>query len=167
MNWLFSSRENHDLFQYGIKGKHWNEAKDDAQNVIANTVQTSDENPYGLPAYLLTWNPTYIRYPYASDPKVFEYSEYLYDVSSYTGRLYPSFQFDHESTEVLKTALANPAFGTYRGQEVDYKLGVVANPVSSWSGILNQRYTNVSLQNSVKVIKAELKKQLQDYLDNL
>lgn len=99
MNWIFSSEENHDLFQYGIKGKHWEAAKDEDGKEIEGTVSTVGMESYTFPAYELTWNPNFIKVNSASDPKVMEYMEYMYDSDRYVGILYSGFTFDHTASD--------------------------------------------------------------------
>lgn len=165
MNWIFSSRENHDLFQYGIKGKHWDEAKDEAGNVIENTVVQSLTDPYSFPAYLLTWNPNYIRVSEASDPKVREYMEYMYDRDRYVGIPYSGFSFNFQRTQELQTALSNAKISENKSKEKSYLLGQIADPITKWNAELTSRYSDNSLQSALTVIKNEVIKQLQDYID--
>ncbi len=166
MNWLFSSRENHDLFQYGIKGKHWDEAKDGNGNAIENTVVQSLENAYLFPAYLLTWNPNYIRVNEASDPKVREYMEYMYDRDRYVGIPYSGFSFNHQRTQELQTALANAKISENRAKEKAYMLGQISDPINKWNAELSQRYDDSSLQSALTVIKNEVIYQLQQFIDS-
>lgn len=167
-DWLFESRENHDLFQYGIKGVHWDEAKDAGGNYIENTVTTTGMQPYTFTAYLLTWNPTYIRVTYASDPKVMEYSQYMYDINRYTPKLYAGFVFATVGrSQEVATALNNPDISTARSNITAYQLGLVNDPVSKWQGNLTALQNNTSLQNALVVLQQDLKQQLQQYIDSL
>ncbi len=58
MNWLFEDQKNHDLFQYGIEGKHWVAVNDDKYKYPEEMDMAAN---YSFPAYELTWNPTYLR----------------------------------------------------------------------------------------------------------
>lgn len=167
LNWIFESRENHDLFQYGIKGVHWDEATDEKGNKIEGTVVNSLENPYTFPAYELTWNPNYIRVTYASDPKVMEYVEYMYDINRYVAIPYSEFQFDYARTQSLSTAFSNGDIAENYSEGPSYYLGQVSDPINKWKAELSSRYENQSLQSALKVIKDELIYQLQEYIDNL
>lgn len=167
LNWIFESQENHDLFQYGIKGVNWDEAIDTNGNKIAGTVVNSLENPYTFPAYELTWNPNYIRVTYASDPKVMEYVEYMYDINRYVATPYAEFQFDYARTQALSTAFSNGDIASNYSKSPSYYLGQVADPINKWKAELASRYENQSLQSALKVIKDELIYQLQEYIDNL
>lgn len=165
MNWIFSSEENHDLFQYGIKGKHWEAAKDEDGKEIEGTVSTVGMESYTFPAYELTWNPNFIKVNSASDPKVMEYMEYMYDSDRYVGILYSGFTFDHTASDALTTALSNADLATSRTEIRSWYLGQVADPIASWQNKLDQRYANQSMQSAISVIKNELIRQLQEYID--
>ncbi|MEG2584083.1 MAG: extracellular solute-binding protein, partial [Oscillospiraceae bacterium] len=73
MNWLFESRDNHDLFEYGIEGKDWEKVGD------TGFKYPKDHNfseMYYLSPYLLTANPTMTR-KYVDAPEwVTKYNEY-------------------------------------------------------------------------------------------
>ena len=67
-DWLYSSKDNHDLFEYGIPGKHW-------QAVGDNQIKLLDEaKNYNFPGYELTWNPAMIRLNSDLDETVKKYS---------------------------------------------------------------------------------------------
>ncbi len=167
MNWIFSSRENHDLFQYGIKGKHWDEAKDAGGNPIENTIVKSLTNSYAFPAYLLTWNPNFIRVSESSDPKVREYMEYMYDKNRYVEIPYSGFSFNLNRTPELTSALSNADIGANKSKEKSYLLGQNSDPITKWNAELSSRYSNTALQTALTTIKNEVIKQLQDYIDSL
>ncbi len=167
-DWLFSSRENHDLFQYGIKGVHWDEAKDANGNVIENTISTTNMQSYTFTSYLLTWNPTYIRLPYASDPKVLEYSTYMYNEKRYSPLLYSDFVFATVGRDAsVATALNNPDIASMNSDLTNYKLGLKENPVASWNGYLTSLRSNTSLQNALTIIQKDLIKQFNEYLEKI
>ncbi len=165
LNWIFENEEHHDLFQYGIKGTHWELAKDESGKEIEGTVSTTGMQSYTFPAYELTWNPNFIRVSYASDPKVMEYMTYMYDSSRYVGILYSEFTFDHTATQELTTALSNASFSSARSAVRSWYLGQKTNPVSSWEAELASRYANTSFQSAIKVVKDELIRQLQAFID--
>lgn len=166
-DWLFKEEENHDLFQYGIKGKHWDEAKDEQGNAIPGTVTTVGKETYTFTPYVLTWNPNYIRVKYESDPKVLEYSQYMYDINRYTGILYSGFQFNTLATPQLSNALNNPIFASSMTATTRYYLGQIDNPVASWNNELNSRYSDNALQSDLIIIQQAIMEQLQAYIDSL
>lgn len=165
LNWIFESEEHHDLFQYGIKGTHWEVAKDASGKEIEGTVSTTGMASYTFPAYELTWNPNFIRVSSASDPKVMDYMKYMYDSSRYVGILYSEFTFDHTATTALTSALSNAGFSKAKTDARPYYLGQINDPVASWNALLKSRYQDASLQSAVKVVKDELIRQLQAFID--
>ncbi|MDR1093319.1 MAG: hypothetical protein LBL66_04140 [Clostridiales bacterium] len=167
LNWLFESRENHDLFQYGIRGRHWDAARDENGAEIEGTVSTAGMEAYAFPAYELTWNQNYIRVQSASDPKVTEYSRYMYDSSRYVSILYSGFTFDPQRTTELSNAVNNATLGSAVTKAQSYRLGQIAGPVEAWNAELSGRHGNVALQGAADVIKDEIIGQLQAYVDGL
>ncbi|MBQ8885790.1 MAG: extracellular solute-binding protein [Clostridia bacterium] len=167
MDWLFKSEENHDLFQYGIKGVHWDVAKDENGNEIEGTVNTIGFESYTFPAYELTWNANYIRVQAASDPKVMEYMEYMFDMDRYVEIPYSDFTFDSQRTEKLISAVNSPLLATAISEAKSYQLGQIANPIAAWNSKLENRFGNVDLQTAMKTIQAEVKFQLQQFIDSL
>lgn len=165
LNWIFQSEEHHDLFQYGIKGTHWNVAKDGEGQEIDGTVTTVGMKAYSFPAYELTWNSNFIRVSYASDPKVMEYEKYMYDSNRYVGILYSEFTFDHTASQALTTALANADIASSATEATSWYLGQIDSPVASWQSKLNTRYSNSSMQSAALTIKNELIRQLQAFID--
>lgn len=164
MDWLFSSRENHDLFQYGIEGKHWTRIDPTEEGGTYSALVTADHEPYTLNSYLLTWNPTYLRTPAGISEKAARFIEYVQDPDSYTTLIYSDFAFDATN---IASELANPDFATYKTQHIPYYLGTQADPVAQFQQILDQRIANQKFQQDLAIIEAEFLSQLQDYLDNL
>jgi len=70
LDWMWSSKENHDLIQYGIEGQDWEAIGDNAYKTIST-------DSYVMPGYSFTWNPTYIRYDSAVVNN--EYANKVYD----------------------------------------------------------------------------------------
>lgn len=60
LDWLFSSEENHDLFELGIEGEDWEPVGEDQYRVIEG--ETAAQT-YTFPGYVLTWNPNYVKFP--------------------------------------------------------------------------------------------------------
>ncbi|MEG1880240.1 MAG: ABC transporter substrate-binding protein [Oscillospiraceae bacterium] len=152
LDWLFASEENHNLFELGIEGKDWEKVGDD-QFKFPEGVDSS--NAYTFPGYLMTWNPTYVRFPNTLEPKILEYKKYDLKESSYIESPLAGFIFD--STNV-KTELAKvkPIL-----DEVYNPLehGVLDNPVETQK--LN---TAKARENGLNEIEAELVKQLNTFL---
>lgn len=161
LDWVFESRENNDLFTYGVDGVHWNKV-DPGEGGGSYQFDVAGCQPYTMPGYQLSWNPNYIRLPYGATDKVLEYTKYVYDISSYEAKLYPDFTFDYTPVE---TKLNNPSFGTYLTQHRGYWLGAISDPVNQWNSLMNERYNNTAFQKDILSVKAELIMQFQDFID--
>jgi putative aldouronate transport system substrate-binding protein len=99
-DWLFSSRENHDLIEYGIPGKHW-EAVGDGQIKLLDEAKN-----YNFPGYEFTWNPTMIRLSSDLDENVRKYYEYSAKSDTYYAPTMGQFKFDNS---LVKSETAKPA----------------------------------------------------------
>lgn len=163
MDWLFASRENHDLFQYGIEGVNWQKIDPATPDGSYQALITKDHVPYTLPGYYLTWNPNYLRSPAGISEKAAKYIKYVQDPKTYTTYLYSEFRFDY--TEV-QSELLNPSFGTYATQSIPFYLGTQQDPVAKFNQIITNRIANKKFQDDLAIIKAEFRRQLQEFIDN-
>lgn len=163
MDWLFDSRENHDLFQYGVEGVHWSKIDPQDGNGTYYYEVTPEHEAYTFNPYLLTWNPTYLRTPVGLTDKALRHLEYIQDESSFTPYLYAGFTFD---TTTVSTELANANFATYKNQSIPYELGSIEDPVTRWNQLISQRISNQKFQTDLSIIKAEFMNQLQAYIDS-
>lgn len=102
LNWMFGSKEAHDLFQYGIEGQDWEAIGDDG---MKNT-DISDEEKYVMPGYSFTWNPNYVRYSelVLNDPELKADFDYAYSDTTYQLSPLAGFSFDASNVE---TEVAN------------------------------------------------------------
>jgi len=101
-DWLFSSQENHDLFEYGIKGVDWEPVGNSGYRVPAGKNPTEVYNMY---PYMLTWTPRFIRIPEDIDESLVKYYEYMaredtYVASSLAGMHYDSSPVETESLKI-------------------------------------------------------------------
>lgn len=102
LNWIFESAENHDLFEYGIEGVHW-EAVGDTQYKVPDGVSvTTNYNPNG---WNLTWNPNYYRFSEEYTPYSLPYAEFSTDLSNYVVSDLKGFVFnaDPVKTEITQS----------------------------------------------------------------
>ena len=101
LNWLFEDAANHDLFEYGIEGVHW-EAVGDTQYKLPDGVSTTTN--YSPNGWNLTWNPIYYRFSSDYTDYSLPYAEFSTDINNYL--LDPkkgfSFQGDVVKTEVAQ-----------------------------------------------------------------
>lgn len=153
LDWMYGTRENHDLFQFGIEGIHWEPIGETGYRLL----EASEADKYIMPGYSFTWNPSYVRSheAYEQDSYMKQLFDYQTSESAYSMSPISGFAFD-------KTAL-----------EVE-----MAN-VSALSGELLTRHAlhgdntetviNDWHKDAIRVgledIRAELIKQMQEFID--
>ena len=149
-DWLYSSKDNHDLFEYGIPGKHW-------QAVGDNQIKLLDEaKNYNFPGYELTWNPSMIRLNSDLDDKVKKYFEYSAKPDTYFLAGLRKFQFDSSN---FKAEVANISSKTDPFNQL-----LKDGQIKDWETQVTKLKGELDALGMDK-LRAELKKQLQDYLD--
>ncbi|OUS75868.1 ABC transporter substrate-binding protein [Paenibacillus sp. MY03] len=149
-DWLFQSRENHDLFEYGIEGKHWEPVGENQLKLLG------ESDNYVFPGYEFSWNPNMIRLPADLDETAKSYFEYSAKEDTYYAPVLAKFTFD---TSNVKGEFANvqskadPFVQTLKaGQVKDWEAEAVA---------LNKELKALGLDT----IREEIKAQVQTYLD--
>ncbi|SFS57803.1 extracellular solute-binding protein [Paenibacillus sp. BC26] len=94
-DWL-SVKENHDLLELGIEGKHWKAVGDDQY-------ETVEGSGYSFPGYVLTWRPTLVRTSVTMMPDDKKWFDYARDANNFTASPYDGFV---ANTDSIKTELA-------------------------------------------------------------
>ncbi|MNZ88562.1 hypothetical protein D3C78_1074570 [compost metagenome] len=151
VDWLFQSQDNHDLFELGLEGEHWTK---DGDNYFKMTDKSSN---YVFPGYQLTWNPTMSRINSDNEESVLKMIEYSTKAESYYQFALSGFTFN---TEPVKTEIAKVQ--PRAAQSVDV-MNAGLDP--SWKA--NAEKMNTELRSlGLEKIRAELIKQVQEYLDN-
>ncbi|MDQ0889698.1 putative aldouronate transport system substrate-binding protein [Paenibacillus sp. V4I9] len=147
---VFSSRENHDLLEYGIPGKHWEAVGD-------NQIKLLDEaKNYNFPGYELTWNPSMIRLSTDLDENTKKYYEYSAKPDTYYTPTLKKFKFDNTA---VKSETANIA------SKVDPFTQLLKDgQIKDWEAQMAKLKVEVDALGGEKV-NAETKKQIQAYLD--
>ncbi len=105
-DWLFSSRENHDLFQYGIVGKHWEPVGNDQYKEL------EQKDNYRFPGYEMTWNPTYFRMNAKASDEVKQILAYASKPESYKLKKLAGFIFNNEPVK-LQLVQVQPKFEAF------------------------------------------------------
>ncbi len=130
-DWIFSSKENHDLFELGVEGKHWNAVGEDKYEV---TVNPDTGNNYNFGGYLMTWNPTIYRVSSTIPDDVLSYIKKFSEQDYFYKDVASGFTFDSEpvKTEValisdiasIKSALGNGMIADFEAEitKLDEKL---------------------------------------------
>lgn len=103
LNWIFESAENHDLFEYGIEGVHWEAVGDSQYKVPAGASVTTNYNPNG---WNLTWNPNYYRFSEEYTEYSLPYAKFSTEIENYVISDLKGFNFniDPVKTEVTQCA---------------------------------------------------------------
>ncbi|MBD0384063.1 extracellular solute-binding protein [Paenibacillus sedimenti] len=150
LDWMFSSRENHDLIELGIEGEHWTVEG-------ANGFKTTDKSSnYKFPGYEMTWNPTLSRMNTSNEPEVIKYVEYAQKTDSYYQVPLSNFVFD---TKPVATELAkiNPKLQ----QAYDILMTGLDPNWKQFTEKSNKEWRELGLEK----VRAEVLKQVQAYLD--
>lgn len=87
LNWLFLSKENHDLFEMGIEGKDYELTED-------GTYRSLSAYPDSFPGYAFTWTPSYVTFSELTTGKNLEYRRYELKEESYVSQPVCGFAFD-------------------------------------------------------------------------
>lgn len=95
MNWL-SIKENHDLLEYGIEGKHWTAVGDDKYAVV-------EGSQYSFPGYVITWRPNLARTPDHMIPDDLKWFNFTRDADNFLLSPYAGFT---PNTDPFKTEFA-------------------------------------------------------------
>lgn len=148
-DWLYADQNNHDLFEYGIEGKHWVPVGKDKFKVPEGA------KPYAFPGYLLTWNPSMIRYPEDFPESARKLEQFAGKPDSFTKSAIAGFSLN---SEPIKSELAKigPEFKKARSVAM---LGLVEDYEAAYKDSL-EKMKSMGLEK----VRAEIKKQLEDYL---
>lgn len=153
LDWMFGSKEHHDLFQYGIEGEDWEAVGDNAYSLL----DIDESKKYTMPAYSFTSNPNYVRYSslVLENENVEKLMDYQYSSEAYT--LYPVTGFTFDSTNVeSEVATLNALYADFKGA-----WGAYGDDVTAKMQELNKNAKDAGLEK----VREELMTQLQAYLD--
>jgi len=156
-DWLFTSVDNHDLFELRIEGKDWIKIGTD-KFAIPSTV--NPRTAYNFPGHEMTWTSVYNRFPANADPVVLQQLKYWSNETTVYVRPDTGFSY---SGDAVKTELANPDL-LKRDKYIPYDCGMIADPVNSIKAMEAKARSNKKLQNDMTKIKADLQKQLETFL---
>lgn len=99
-NWLFTSQDNHDLFELGMPDKDWVAVGADKYKLPDGQ---DPKTAYNFPGYILTWNPTMQRYNSDTPDEVVTIMKKLGDTSYFYKSPLAGFSF---ATDPVKTEVA-------------------------------------------------------------
>lgn len=145
LDWLFGSAENHDLFEYGIEGVHWEAIGDNQYKLPDGVAVTTNYNPYG---YNLSWNPNYYRFSDEYTEYSLPYAEFSTNIDNYRINNLTGFTFnaDPVKTEITQCAAI---------------LGEVIVPL--YHGILENPYDELQ-KAAAEMRKNNIQKALDEYV---
>lgn len=148
-DWLFSDKANHDLFEYGIEGKHWAADGEDKYKV------PDGAEAFSFPGYEFTWNTNMVRYPFDIDDEVLKYLQYRSKDDTYVKSEVAGFTFN---TEPVKTEVAKvgPCFSDLNRLLV---IGVLDNYQEKMAEAVEK-----AKKLGLDKIKEEAKKQYEEFL---
>lgn len=154
LDWMFASKENHDLFQYGIEGEDWEAVGENGYNVLE--IDASEK--YTMPAYAFTASPSYVRYSslVLENEAVETLMDYQYSQEAYTLVPVTGFTFDTTNVEA-EVATLSALYADFKGA-----WGAYGSDVTEVMKELNADAKDAGLEK----VREELKTQLQAHLDS-
>ncbi len=158
-DWIFSSSENHDLFEWGIEGKNFVAVGEDQYEYPEGLDLTTN---YNFPGYELTWNPNFIRYPVGYPDDVLQIMKNANNPDVYYDPLLSGFRFNGDP---VKNQLANPDFATAKTRRDNLSLGIFEDVEAESAAIDEEVANNKTLQEDIAAIKEEVIKQAEVYLE--
>jgi putative aldouronate transport system substrate-binding protein len=87
LDWLFASKENHDLFELGVEGVDYTLRPDGTYKAITTY-------PANWPGYGFTWNPNYVTFSEYITGKNLEYRKYELKESAFVKQPITGFSFN-------------------------------------------------------------------------
>ncbi|WP_159883159.1 extracellular solute-binding protein [Paenibacillus puerhi] len=150
--WLYADPQNHDLFEYGIQGKHWEPVGSDKFKIPAGA---DASKTYSFPGYVLTWNPSFVRYPDDFPESGLKIEQYTAKQESFVKSPIAGFTLN---AEPIKSELAKvgPEFKKARTIAM---LGLTDN----YEGVYNEALEKMK-KMGLETIRAEIQKQLEAFL---
>jgi putative aldouronate transport system substrate-binding protein len=154
MDWLFASRENNDLFTYGIQGKNWEPVGNDQYKIPSGVDPNSN---YLFPGYQMTWNPNFTRIPAGLPDDVLKWTQWQYKADTYKASPLVGFSFDQSpiQTDLAKLNAVSDKYWQ------PLESGMFSDPNATIEK-MNKELKDAGLDK----VKAEVKKQLEAFLAN-
>lgn len=152
LDWLYSSQDNHDLFELGIQGKNWEAVGKDQYKLPSGVTA---QNNYNFPGYVMTWNNNYVRFSNTLPDSVLSYKKYELQDSTFTANPLGGFSFD---TSSVKTQLAQ-VNALHQNIVTPLAHGVLADPVGTF-----EKTTAQERQNGLNDIEKAIVSQINTYL---
>lgn len=152
LDWLFSSQENMELFEFGVEGEDWTAVGTSEYSLI-----TGKENRYTFPSYCMAWNPNYIRTAVTLTDSEKVIAAYVGNPDSYT--LVPLAGWGFDSTRAAtQTARLEAVFSRYRLSLVH---GKYEGELSDLLAEMKSEFES----NGLERVRRQIMQQAQEFLD--
>lgn len=158
-DWMFSSPENHDLFEWGVEGTNFVAVGDDQYEYPEGLDLSTN---YNFPGYEFTWNPNFIRYPTDYPETVLHVMKNGNNPETYYDPMLSGFRFNGDP---VKNQLANPDFATIQTRKSNLTLGIFEDVEAENAAIEEEVINNKTLQEDIADIKEEVVAQAKVYLE--
>lgn len=154
LDWMFGSKEAHDLFELGLEGVDWEAMGNDGYK----KTDISEDDKYFMPTYSFTLNPNFVRKSefVLNNPEINAQYDYILDPSTYQLSPLAGFVFDASNveTEVANiSALSNELQLTLSM----YDAATAEAKIAQW----NEEAKKVGLDT----VRQELVSQIQEFLN--
>lgn len=154
IDWIFQSKENHDLFELGIAGEDFELNEAGEYTKLENSAQ------YSFPGYEMTWNPNFVRTNAALPDDVKAMVNYQNNPSSYTSSVLDGFTFDNQATSELTTAYA-----AVSAVQSEYVRPLMHGTYGADTAAKLDEYWQRAQAAGIEVIRQAVIDQVQAYLD--
>ncbi|GHV53065.1 hypothetical protein AGMMS49579_11250 [Spirochaetia bacterium] len=160
LDWLFTSKENHDLFELGIQGKDY--------SINSNgTFKAITTYPAVWPGYALTWNPNYVTYSEYIVGKNREYRDYERKDTSYILPAIVGYSsFDGSDVNIASVVAQVKAVSDKVA--VTKLHGILSDGTRTFRSAKEMMNTNIAecYKAGLQTIQDELARQIQAHLDS-
>lgn len=150
-NWLFEDDANHDLFEYGIEGKHWVDAGEGKYTPQTNPDTGKD---YNFDGYVMTWSPSIRRFDTSSPDFVIDELKKGSDAKYFFKQADAGFSFNTEEIKAVDAKVTE----VYSGMG-----GLLNGSVSDIEGEI-EKLNNRLQKAGFEEWAAEYERQLNEYL---
>ena len=157
-DWMFSSNDNHNLFELGVEGQDYTLNADGSYQVPDGV---DPATVYNLAGYQLTWNPHFINTNAGFPAEVQTAIANANNPATYYDPLLSGFTFQQDN---VQTQLANPDIATLNAEIMNIQYGLSGDPAAAYAKVDAELAADTNLQTDLQTIKAEYVNQMNAYL---
>lgn len=151
VDWIFQNEENHDLFERGIEGVHWNKVGDDQYEVPETLAEE-----YNFPWYQLTGTPNMSRLNSATPATAVEFIKWQSNPDKYTLSPLAGFDINYDEVKTEKASID----AIYTTVSTGIINGAYEDPVS----VLKEANADAT-KAGLEILRQETIDQVQAFLD--